>query len=373
MPTGTTDPDLYIGLMSGTSLDGVDAALVRFGDDHPQLLAARLTPLPEALRDTLTCLVEERTSQPLQDLARSEHELAQLYARATLELLISAGVRPDAVRAIGCHGQTVRHQPPCTLQLGNPALLAHRTGIDTVADFRRADLAAGGQGAPLAPAFHQSVLGDDRDRVVLNIGGIANLTILASDHSEVRGFDTGPGNGLMDSWSLHCRGESCDQDGAWAASGRVDALLLAQLMSSPFIQASPPKSTGRDEFTLAWLEQQLAGLERRPEDHDIQSTLCEFTACSITDAIRVHAPAAREVLVCGGGVHNSELMRRLQSQLPQTCVASTASAGIDPDYMEAICFAWLARQRILGLPGNLPSVTGASKAVVLGGVWLGRG
>ena len=367
--SNTSGAALYVGLMSGTSLDGVDAALVDFTDERPQLLAASLTPISEALRENIVLLVEDRASQPLQSLARAEHELALLYAEATLALLKTAEVRPDAVSAIGCHGQTVRHQPPLSLQLGDASLLASRTGIDTVADFRRADLAAGGQGAPLAPAFHQAVLGDTQKRVVVNIGGIANLTVLSENNSQVRGFDTGPGNGLMDSWSQHRRGEPVDLDGAWATSGQVDNDFLERLMASPFIQAPPPKSTGRDEFTLAWLEHQLASLNQRPDDGDIQATLCEFTARTIAEAIQAQAPTTREVMVCGGGVHNRELMRRLQDRLPKMTVASTASAGIDPDYMEAMAFAWLARQRILGRPGNLPSVTGASKAVILGGLW----
>ena len=360
---------LYIGLMSGTSLDGVDAALVRFENDSPELLAASLTPMPDTLRETLTLLVEDRASHPLQTLACTEHELALLYADAVLGLLKQVNTEPAAVTAIGCHGQTVRHQPPVSLQLGDASLLAARTGIDTVADFRRADLAAGGQGAPLAPAFHQAMLGGVDGRAVLNIGGIANLTILADDNARVHGFDTGPGNGLMDSWHRQCRGEPFDRDGAWAATGQVNETLLAKLMANAFIQAPPPKSTGRDEFTSTWLARQLETLDPRPADHDIQTTLCEFTARSITEAIQAQAPDTREILVCGGGVHNRELMRRLQARLPGTTIASTASAGIDPDYMEAMAFAWLARQRILGQPGNLPSVTGASKAVILGGVW----
>ena len=360
---------LYVGLMSGTSLDGVDAALVNFGNNRPELLAASVTPMPETLRRTLTLLVEDSASQPLQTLVRAEHELTLLHADATLALLKTANTETTAVTAIGCHGQTVRHQPPLSLQLGDASLLACRTGIDTVGDFRRADLAAGGQGAPLAPAFHQAALGGTPERVVVNIGGIANLTILSDDNTRVRGFDTGPGNGLMDSWCHHCQGESFDRDGAWAATGQVNETLLAKLMASPFIQAPPPKSTGRDEFTSTWLHRQLQTLDPRPVDHDIQATLCEFTARSITEAIQAHAPDTREILVCGGGAHNRELMRRLQTGLPAMSVASTASAGIDPDYMEAMAFAWLARQRILGLPGNLPSVTGASKAVILGGLW----
>jgi anhydro-N-acetylmuramic acid kinase len=273
---------------------------------------------------------------------------------------------------VGSHGQTIRHRPsgehPFTLQIGNASVMAERCGIDVVADFRSADVAAGGQGAPLLPAVHAMLLNaPGRTRVVLNLGGIANITVLAAD-GRVFGFDTGPANGLMDAWCLRHRGEAFDRNGAFAASGRVDEPLLATLLADPYFALPPPKSTGREHFHLGWLDACLHATTASPAD--VQATLLELTARSIAAAIDAHASDAADVLLCGGGVHNQVLVQRLRELLRPRKLGSTADYGVDPDYLEATAFAWLARQRLLGLPGNLPAVTGARGPRVLGAVYL---
>jgi anhydro-N-acetylmuramic acid kinase len=290
-------------------------------------------------------------------------------------VLADHGVAAGDVRALGSHGQTVRHRPgtptPYTLQLGDPNVIAEATGIVTVADFRRRDMAAGGQGAPLAPAFHSAMLGaDGASRVVLNLGGIANITVLPRDPSAaLRGFDTGPANCLMDGWSLQQRGIGCDEGGAWAASGQVDEAWLAQLLAEPYFHQTGPKSSGREVFNQDWLQRQLG--QRSLAAVDVQATLLALSARSVAAAIRQAAPATEEVLVCGGGVHNASLMQALATALAPLTVASTASCGVDPDYVEAMAFAWLARQRLLGLPGNRADVTGARGPRVLGAIYFG--
>jgi anhydro-N-acetylmuramic acid kinase len=365
----------YIGLISGTSADGIDAALVQFRDGQPQLQAGYVHPWPASLRTRLLALAQGESSVDLDALGRLDVEIGECFADAALTLLKRNDIAAASIRAIGSHGQTVRHRPggayPFTLQLGNPAVIAERCAIDVVADFRRADMAAGGQGAPLVPAVHAALLSTPGQmRVVLNLGGIANITVLAADGG-VSGFDTGPASALMDAWCLRERGTAFDRDGAYAASGHVDAELLAALLADDYFALPPPKSSGREYFHLAW----LAG---HPRLHalaapDVQATLLELTARSVAMAIRNHAAATRQVLVCGGGVHNAALLRRLQELLDPITVTSTISAGIDPDFLEATAFAWLARQRLLDLPGNLPAVTGARGPRVLGAVYSAPG
>ncbi|WP_130621043.1 anhydro-N-acetylmuramic acid kinase [Dyella amyloliquefaciens] len=362
---------LYLGLISGTSADGIDAALVRFENDKPQLIDALTHPWPEELRARILAVAQDETRLDLDAYGRLDVAIGQCFADAAQSLLARNTQHATAVRALGSHGQTLRHRPagdhPFTLQVGDPSVIAERCGVDVVADFRRADVAAGGQGAPLLPAVHAMLLAHPgQTRVVLNLGGIANITVLEAK-GRVLGFDTGPANGLMDAWCLRHRGTAYDAGGAFAASGRVDETLLAALLADPYFALPAPKSTGREHFHLAWLESHecVASLAAA----DVQATLLELSARSVTDAINRHAPDAIDVLACGGGVHNGLLMRRLGELLALCKVTTTAEYGIDPDYLEATAFAWLARQRLLGLPGNLPAVTGARGPRVLGAVY----
>ncbi|NLO81436.1 MAG: anhydro-N-acetylmuramic acid kinase [Xanthomonadaceae bacterium] len=356
---------LFIGLMSGTSADAIDAALLRF---QPRLhvLATRSTPLSAKVQQRILAI---HADSPLRAVAELDILLGRLFAQAALELLAAAGVRPEDVTAIGSHGQTVWHAPdgtvPFTLQLGDPNVIAELTGITTVADFRRRDVAAGGQGAPLVPAFHREIFAGAGDCCVLNLGGIANITVLAGDAT--LGFDVGPANTLLDGWIRQHLGRRFDADGAWAASGAVLPELLEALLEDPYFARPPPKSTGPEHFSLAWLERHLHGRAYRAQD--VQATLLELTARSIATAVRRHAHTARQLLVCGGGVHNRALMTRLQDLLAPLPVRSTAELGVDPDFVEACAFAWLARQRLLERPGNVPEVTGASAPVILGGIY----
>ncbi|WP_295920546.1 anhydro-N-acetylmuramic acid kinase [uncultured Xanthomonas sp.] len=304
----------------------------------------------------------------LDALGQLDAEVAIAFAEAALRLLDDAGVAPAAVRAIGSHGQTVRHRPLAdpafTWQLGDGNRIAELTGIATVCDFRRRDVAAGGHGAPLMPAFHAAMLGAaHEDRAVLNLGGIGNLTWLPA-HGAVRGFDTGPANALLDAWCQRHRGQPYDAGGAFAASGAVDADLLQRLLADPWFALPPPKSTGREQFHLRWLEACLD--TPAPTPAAVQATLLELTAATIADALLAQQPATRQLLVCGGGVHNPLLLARLQARLPGVQVHSTQAQGLDPDYIEAMGFAWLARQTLAGLPGNLPSVSGARGPRILG-------
>jgi anhydro-N-acetylmuramic acid kinase len=368
--------DNLIGLMSGTSMDGVDAALVRFTDSDaalPELIARRTTALPAGLQKELLALAQPGGNE-LDRMMRLDGTVARLFARAVLELLDQAGMPPGQIRALGSHGQTIRHVPagpePYTVQIGNPSLIAELTGMTTVADFRRRDLAAGGQGAPLAPAFHAAFFrSSEESRVVLNIGGIANITRLSADAQiPVSGFDTGPGNLLLDAWIRRHRGMALDEDGGWGAGGRVLPEVLEVLLADPYFHEPPPKSTGREWFHLDWLNARLATLPAA-DPQDVQATLQELTAVSIADAIRRYAEEAQRVLVCGGGVHNRAMLARLQAQLPGVIVESTAVAGIDPDFVEAIGFAWLAKRTLDGQPGTVPAVTGARGERILGGIY----
>jgi len=367
--------ELYIGLMSGTSLDAIDAVLVELGDNSARLLAHYSKPLPADLRDRLSAL-NRPASGEIARMATADIELAQLFAKAALTVCEKHDTSPAQIRAIGSHGLTIRHAPdnelPYTLQIGDPNSIAELTGITTVADLRRRDMAAGGQGAPLMTAFHNAVLhANDEKRVVLNIGGMANITILPADINEaVTGFDTGPGNVLMDEWAQRQLGESYDKGGKFAASGKLDEALLASMLKDKYFKLAPPKSTGRDLFDARWLDKHLNKSGKRHIKKNVQATLCELTAKSICDAILEYAADAKHVIVCGGGVHNTSLMFRIQALLGDIQVRSSEDYGVDPDWMEAIGFAWLAKQTLDNKPGNLPSVTGAKNPVILGGIYL---
>jgi anhydro-N-acetylmuramic acid kinase len=362
---------LYLGLISGTSMDAIDAALVEIDGARCEVQHARAFAYPAGLHDRLSQLIAQPHGVSLDEIGELDTAVGEAFAAAARQLLDEANVPSAQVTAIGSHGQTLRHQPngarPFTWQIGNPDVIAERTGITTVADFRRRDVAAGGEGAPLAPALHQAVLASAVEaRAVINIGGIGNITWLPPDGAPI-GFDTGPGNCLMDGWSQRHRGKPFDQDGEWAASGRVDAQLLRLLLSEPFFFRPAPKSTGRELFNLDWLDAHLAALNAQLSPADVQSTLCELTARSIAHAC-ASVGRVQRALLCGGGAHNSELRRRLQALMPISVVTTTAEFNLDPDYVEAAAFAWLASRTLAGLPGNLPSVTGARHRVVLGSI-----
>jgi anhydro-N-acetylmuramic acid kinase len=363
------EAERYIGLMSGTSLDGVDAVLAEIGPDAQiRLLNTHYLPYPDHLRDQLLGLHAPQPDE-IHLAAVAANELAQLYADAC-KILLSANA-PEAVRAIGCHGQTLRHCPAdgYTLQVGNAALLAELTGTTVVNDFRSRDIAAGGQGAPLVPAFHAKVLRNPRiHRVIANVGGIANITDLPGE-GEVRGWDTGPGNMLMDAWIRRHSGAHYDRDGAWAACGSVQTSLLSSLACHSYLSQLPPKSAGREQFNLAWLDTTLERLDRALSPADVQATLLEFTAISLCDAVTRECSGTQELYVCGGGAHNRTLMQRISALLPNIKVATTSTLGIDPDWVEALAFAWLARQALHHATGNLPSVTGARGARILGAIY----
>ena len=358
---------LVAGLMSGTSLDGVDAVLVDFSENPPRTLSTFWLPYPAGIRRQALQL-QASGEDEMRRAAMLANELAGCYAAAVRELLVGAGVDAAQVAAIGCHGQTIRHQPAAgySLQLNNPALLAELTGIAVVADFRSRDIAAGGQGAPLVPAFHAAVFGDpELHRVILNLGGIANLTDL-NPGKAVRGFDCGPGNLLMDAWVERHHGRRYDESGHWASQGKVLPDLLQHLLADPFFAADPPKSCGRDEFNSAWLETRLGG-DERPED--VQATLLELTAVSSSAAIGRWCGSPQEVFVCGGGARNQALMTRLQQHLPACRVASTDFLGQPADWVEAVAFAWLAWRTLNGETGNLAEVTGARGPRILGAIY----
>jgi anhydro-N-acetylmuramic acid kinase len=359
--------ELYVGLMSGTSLDGVDAVLADFSGGKPRLLANTHLPFDAALRHELLALNTPGTNE-IDRAARAGNELARLYAASVGNVLAASSAPKSEVRAIGCHGQTVRHRPEAgyTLQIGNAALLAELTGLRVVADFRSRDVAAGGQGAPLAPAFHAAMFADaTEDRAAINLGGIANLTFLPR-RGPVIGFDSGPGNCLLDLWSLRHLGTPHDTGGTWADGGRVIPELLERMLQAPYFAATPPKSTGRDLFNDAWLRSQLKGDE---DAQAVQATLLELTARSLANAVSRHCPGAQRLIACGGGTKNDALMRRLAGLAAPAVLESSSRHGIDPQLVEASAFAWLAKQALDGNPGNLPAVTGARGARVLGAVF----
>lgn len=360
--------DYYIGLMSGTSMDGIDAALVSFGESSLEILQTREHEYPPGLRQELAAAMLDSSIRTFDDVGGLHKEVGECFRDAANALLADAGTDATAVTAIGSHGQTVRHEPdverPFSLQIGDPAIIAAGTGITTIADFRSADIALGGQGAPLAPAFHEWLFREAGTfRVVVNIGGIANITFLPASDDDSTGFDTGPGNTLLDAWTRTHTGERFDRNGAWAATGTVDENLLRRLLADQYFAAKPPKSTGFEHFNLSWLEE--AGVSD-DDPANVQATLCALTATSVADAVRTIATHGCNVFICGGGVHNAELIRQLAALLPECKIETTASAGLDPDWVEAAAFAWLAMRHTRGLPGNLPAVTGASAATLLG-------
>jgi anhydro-N-acetylmuramic acid kinase len=358
---------LFIGIMSGTSLDGVDVALCAFDDSNCQMLATHFLPYPDALKLDLLAL-HEPTPNELEASILLGNSLAVHYADAVKELLKSANKKASDITAVGCHGQTIRHRPELgfTLQIGNNALLVELTGISVVGDFRSRDIAAGGQGAPLVPAFHQAIFGSkDKNRAIINIGGIANITYLGKN-GEVLGFDSGPGNMLLDSWTKLKTGKDYDADGAWAATGVVLDSLLTNMLAEPYFALPPPKSTGRDLFNDHWLKQHQLYPHLRPQD--VARTLVALTAHSIGDALK-KCGDINEVYLCGGGAHNQLLVDALQSLLGAVAVRSTKDLGIDVDWVEAVAFAWLAKQTIENKPSNMPAVTGASGLRVLGCIY----
>ncbi|MCQ4296262.1 anhydro-N-acetylmuramic acid kinase [Pseudomonas stutzeri] len=358
---------LYLGVMSGTSLDGLDVALIE-QDSDTRLIATRFQEMPATLRQELLALCSTGEDE-LARAAIAEQRWARLAADTINQLLAEQQLSPQAVRAIGSHGQTVRHEPHLgfTIQIGNPALLAELTGISVVSDFRRRDVAAGGQGAPLVPAFHEAVFGcPQRIRAVLNIGGFSNLSIL-SPEMPTRGFDCGPGNVLMDAWIQRHKDLAFDRNGDWAASGSVNDDLLTALLDEDFFKDRGPKSTGRELFNLVWLDKHLAVRPMAPED--VQATLLELTARSITESLTAIQPEALDVLVCGGGAHNAVLMQRLQALLPESDVKATDKEGVPPDWVEAMAFAWLAHCCLERIPANRPAVTGARGARILGAIY----
>jgi anhydro-N-acetylmuramic acid kinase len=359
---------LYLGVMSGTSLDGLDIALIE-QSEKTTLLATHYLPMPEELRAELLALCAPGPDE-LARAAKAEQQWVRLAAQGIHALLKQQDLSPASIRAIGSHGQTIRHEPArgFTIQIGNPALLAEMTGVSVVSDFRRRDVAAGGQGAPLVPAFHETLFGEQRCyRAVLNIGGFSNLSLLAPGRP-VSGFDCGPGNVLMDAWIQRQRGDNYDRDGAWAASGKVQSELLVALLSDPFFNTQGPKSTGRELFNLNWLDQHL-DKQCHYADADVQATLLELTAISISKALRSAQSETDELLVCGGGAHNLTLMARLAALLPDCAVNSTQAHGVPADWVEAMAFAWLAHCCLEGIPANRPSVTGACGLRVLGALY----
>jgi anhydro-N-acetylmuramic acid kinase len=361
---------IYLGLISGTSMDAIDAALVDFAAAPLSIIATSATPFEPELKRRISALIDRSDGVALDEIGQIDVELGRAFAQAALALMQSAKIGADRVAAIGSHGQTLRHRPdlgvPFTWQIGDPNTLAEMTGVSVVADFRRRDVAAGGQGAPLLPVFHDQVFrSNSEDRVIANLGGMANITILTQGTS-VTGFDTGPANRLLDAWIARHQAKEFDADGAWAASGRVDDTLLNELLDEPYLRLPPPKSTGRELFNLPWLENKL-GLFARPA-RDVQATLQQFSAATLAAAVRQYAPGAA-LYVCGGGAHNLGLRNAIAALIAPNPVASTAALGLDPDYVEAVAFAWFAKRTLEGLTSSAGSVTGAKGARILGGVY----
>ena len=355
----------YIGIMSGTSMDGVDAVLARFDDPGVTVMASVTLPFDDDLRAESLALNQPGDNE-LGRAALVANQIADLYAATVAQLLRESGLAPTAIRAIGAHGQTVRHRPDLgySLQLLNGARLAEKTGITTICDFRSGDIAAGGHGAPLVPAFHADIFGLSPTRVILNLGGIANISLLVAPPNFVIGFDTGPANLLLDYWHQTHRGGRFDRDGAFAASGAVIPALLEAMLRERFFHLSPPKSTGRDLFSPAWLHGFAPELYA---PQDVQATLLALTIASAAAAIRPNNPS--QVLVCGGGALNGAMMAGLRTALAPIEVASTLKAGVDPMHVEALAFAWLAKRRLTRAAGNLPAVTGAHGPRVLGAIY----
>lgn len=368
----TDNSSLYIGLMSGTSLDSVDSVIASFEPEF-QLIAQSTTLIPSDLKNKIRQLMHaDNDSVAL--LGETHHALGKLFAQASHTLLTEHQLPTSKIAAIGSHGQTIRHCPEqgYTLQIGDASLITELTKITTVADFRSRDVAAGGQGAPLVPAFHQALFSSSEiDRVILNVGGMANLTYLPADKTvSVTGFDTGPGNILMDSWIARHQGKNFDKDGAWATSGTIHQKLLQALLAQPYFSAPPPKSTGRELFNLEWLDRLITSTAHHITPADAQATLLELTAQSATRAIREHIRSEEfELYLCGGGSHNTALLQRIQALLPTTPVGLTDQLGLDADWVEAAAFAWLAYRCLQKRSGNLPEVTGANGLKVLGAIY----
>lgn len=363
---------IYIGLMSGTSLDGIDAVAARFSPEF-ELICSHSCELPEEVRSQILAICTPGDNE-IDRMGLLDQALAKLFAEAVLNLIDKYGLDKDEIVAIGSHGQTIRHRPESafTLQIGNPSLIAELTGITTVADFRPRDIAAGGEGAPLVPAFHKALFHKtETPRIILNIGGMANITWLPVNPNEkVLGYDTGPGNVLMDSWISRHLNRKYDAQGNWAATGTVDTLLLTQLLSLPYFGQSAPKSTGREQFNMMWLETEINRCNSPVTHQDIQATLLELTARSITDQIQLfNRDTYPEVYVCGGGSHNDTLVNRISTLLPDNTVKTTQALNLHPDWVEAAAFGWLAKQTLNNLPGNLPDVTGAKDERILGAIY----
>ena len=376
MPSHSGSGAFYVGLMSGTSMDGIDAALVEFGDHRCDIRATLSIQYPDELRAAVLKASRTPAECTVDVIGNLDQWIGECFRDATLALLDESEVSAGDIAAIGSHGQTLRHQPhaarPFTLQIGDPNIIATGTGVTTVADFRRADIALGGEGAPLTPAFHRWLFADpDVNRAVLNIGGIANVTLLLASSPSVTGFDTGPGNTLLDSMARQHLHKPYDEDGAWAADGTVSRELLQLMLSDKYFEIPPPKSTGFEYFNAGWLKSKLSPLGKTAAKAvDIQATLAELSARTMATAILENAPEVNEVLVCGGGMHNKDLVQRLTTCLAGSTVESTEVYGLHPDWVEAAAFAWLAKRRLEGKPGNLPEVTGASRPEVLGAVYL---
>ena len=353
-------------------MDAIDAALVRIVEDELELIQYQQTPISKKLQQTIRSINTEST---LSEISEVDVIMGNLFAEASLQVIESGDLTPEDIHAIGSHGQTILHLPdakhPRTLQIGDANIIAYQTGITTVADFRRMDIAAGGEGAPLAPAFHQWLFQNEKSaRVILNIGGMANITLLpADDKTAITGFDTGPGNALMDEWIQQHLDQDFDRDGKWAKSGQCNQELLSLLLDEAYFKSAPPKSTGKDFFNLQWLENKLSQLTTTVDANDVQATLLELSAITISDAIKTHAPDCDEILVCGGGVHNKAMMQRLHDLQSGTKINSTEKVGLDPDAVEAVAFAWLAKRRMENQFGNLTSVTGADDQVILGAIY----
>jgi len=370
-------PELYIGLMSGTSLDGIDAGLVEFNGDKIQLIDFNYLPFSDSLKSTVQQLSQPDSAISLKEYGATDTHLGLLFAQAVNNLLDKANIYSSEISAIGSHGQTIYHAPGISsafsLQIGDPNIIAEKTGITTVADFRRRDIAAGGQGAPLVPAFHQAFFSQQFDLKkqnisVINIGGIANITYLSSD--KTIGFDIGPGNTLMDYWIQKNLNKPYDSNGDWGKTGAANLELVNHLKQDPYFKLSPPKSTGKEYFSPSWLNEKIRHFPDCSAN-DIQASLCQFTADSITDTIHQNAPRTDHTLICGGGIHNEHLLASIRKNLTHP-VVSTADFGINPDHVEAMAFAWLARQTINNLSGNLMEVTGAKTPVILGGIYPGN-
>lgn len=363
----------FVGLMSGTSMDAVDAALVSFSAAGLHLAATFSMPYPENLRQRLAQLIENQGSP--EDIGEADQWVGETFAQCANQLIATSGIPRERISAIGSHGQTIRHHPggqhPFSLQIGDPNMIAEHTGLTTVADFRRRDMAAGGQGAPLVPAFHQWLFQSPGEtRAIVNIGGIANITVLPRvENDAIYGFDTGPGNGLMDAWCQRHWQRHFDEDGEQARRGKIVEPLLRTLLSDPYFRAPPPKSTGKEYFNLVWLEHRAANLNQLPAE-DVQRTLLELTAATITQSIQASGDI-EGVYVCGGGARNGMLMERLMAGLPKTQVHSTRDIGLAPEWVEATAFAWLAMRTLEHKSGNLPAVTGARGSRILGAIYAG--